>query len=97
MSKEIRTAAQCKAKIEALYQIGSELSGVIEKGYLIVSSLEDVDLRETYLKDLEPMVDELKNFNTDLIEALEEYFKAEKAENLPASLVMRSLFRQLKA
>lgn len=91
------TAAEARTKVHALYQLGVELSNVVEKGYLIVRSIRDPELKSEYADELDPLIWELQALNDDLVRALDQYFEAEKDEDLPVDFQMRSLYRQLKA
>jgi len=90
-------AQELKRKVEAFYELGSELSNVIEKGYQVIKSIEDGELKNLYKAELDPLIWELNALNVDLLDALEEYFIAERSEGLPTDLSMRALYRDLKA
>jgi len=92
----LRSAKAHQVKVEALYDLAVELSNIIENSYKLVKSLEDKDLKELYLLELEPLVLELGLLNADLMNALEDYFTAERAENLPVNLTFKSLYKQLR-
>lgn len=91
------SASAARAKVEAFYELGVELSNVVERGFQVVRAIEDQELKRIYVDELDPLVWELQALNDDLLDAIEAYFAAEKSEGLPTDLQMRALYRALKA